>query len=533
MSEDPSPSSHANGAGNDRNTNDNDGNDIISSRTTQTVTFSVGPPASQGHEDSALMDDNDLTTGLLVEGNNNGNDDDNLEETRAGLTASQLAAAATRRHSSVRLVMRKIGNFVASFTLMGMLLLVPTIIYRALSKRKLDIAAWHSAGVMVGGTVILSVRLVYLHFTHWYMPGVQKYVVRILWMVPLYAVQSWLSLRFHHARIYIDTIRDLYEAYVIASFVYYLIELLGGEESMVRILRYKAREDPSLARKLGNHAFPLSLVLAPWDVGVEFMLQCKHGVLQYVVAKTVATILTYICQSVGVYGEGEFSWKVAYPYLAFFMNISVMYALYCLVKLFHAINDELRHPIDWHPLGKFLCVKGVVFFTWWQGVIIFYLEAHGVIEDIGSWTGEEVANGLIDYCICIEMVGFAIAHAFTFTYKEYLPSTVEEAIATYEQVQQEQENNGDGEGGDGSGGSRRGPAYHPPETLTRPMKFKDAFWSSTVPKETLQDIRRLQNGVDRAAAQISDPGTISLRNFPAGDDRQVETSQARRQQHVV
>jgi len=156
-----------------------------------------------------------------------------------------------------------------------------------------------------------------------------------------------------------------------------------------------------------------------------------------------------------------------------------------------------------------------------------------VIEDIGSWTGEEVANGLIDYCICIEMVGFAIAHAFTFTYKEYLPSTVEEAIATYEQVQQEQENNGDGEGGDGSGGSRRGPAYHPPETLTRPMKFKDAFWSSTVPKETLQDIRRLQNGVDRAAAQISDPGTISLRNFPAGDDRQVETSQARRQQHVV
>jgi hypothetical protein len=331
----------------------------------QTVTFSVGPPASSpGADDSALIDDNDLTIGLLDRTNNNehGDDegDDPEDNSRAGLFASGLFIAATRRHSSVRLVMRKVGNFVASFTLLAMLLLVPTIIYRALTKRKLDIAAWHSAGVMVGGTVILSMRLVYLHFTHWYMPGVQKYVVRILFMVPIYAIQSWLSLRFHHARIYIDTIRDLYEAFVIASFLYFLIELLGGEESMVRILRHKVQEDPSIERHLGHHAFPLSLVLTPWKLGVEFMLQCKHGVLQYVVAKTMATILTYICQSIGVYGEGQFSWTVAFPYVAFFMNISVMYALYCLVKLFHAVHDELRNPIDWHPLGKFLCVKGVV-----------------------------------------------------------------------------------------------------------------------------------------------------------------------------
>jgi hypothetical protein len=159
------------------------------------------------------------------------------------------------------------------------------------------------------------------------------------------------------------------------------------------------------------------------------------------------------------------------------------------------------------------------FFTWWQGVLIFYLKAHGVIDDIGSWTGEEVANGLIDYCICIEMVGFAVAHAYTFTYTEYLPSTVEEAMATYEQVHQEQDSNSDEGGGDSSGDGRRGPTYHPPETLSRPMKFKDAFWSSTVPKETLHDIRRLQNGVDHAAAQISDPGTISLQEISGRDDR--------------
>lgn len=164
-------------------------------------------------------------------------------------------------------------------------------------------------------------------------------------------------------------------------------------------------------------------------------------------------------------------------------------------------------------------------------MLIFYLKAHGIIEDIGSWTGEEVANGLIDYCICIEMIGFAVAHSFTFTYKEYLPSSVEEAIATYEQVQQEQhDNNSDEDGGDSSGEGRRGPTYRPPETLSRPMKFKDAFWSSTVPKETLHDIRRLQNGVDRAAAQISDPGMISLQQMPTVDGT---SNQRREQPHQV
>lgn len=499
---------------NDNNTRENENGTSNHSVRPPSNNFSVGPPPSQNADDSGLMDDNDLTTGLL--GMDPSHPDDDDDEAGGHTRVSQLAAAATRRHSTVRLVMRKIGNFVASFTLMAMLLLVPTIIYRALSERKLDIAAWHSAGVMVGGTVVLSVRLVYLHFTHWYMPNVQKYVVRILWMVPLYAVQSWLSLRFPHARIYINTIRDLYEAFVIASFLYYLIELLGGEESMVRILRHKAREDPVLAEHLSHHPFPFRFVLTPWNLGVEFMLQCKHGVLQYVVAKTFATILTYLCQSVDIYGEGQFSWTVAYPYIAFSLNISVMYSLYCLVKLFHAVNDELRYPIDWHPLGKFLCVKGVVFFTWWQGVIIFYLKAHGVIADMGTWTGQEVANGLIDYCICIEMVGFAIAHSFTFTYKEYLPSTVEEAVSAYEQVQLTDSN--DGGGNNGGSGEIAPPAYHPPETLSRPMRVRDAFWSSTLPSETLKDIRRLQNGVNRAVSQVNDPGTISLQHMSGGDE---------------
>ena len=130
------------------------------------------------------------------------------------------------------------------------------------------------------------------------------------------------------------------------------------------------------------------------------------------------------------------------------------------------------------------------------------------------------------------MVGFAIAHSFTFTYKEYLPSTVESAIAAYEQVQQSPgdstENNEINNDGGGIVGEDQGPSYHPPEILARPMKVKDAFWSSTLPSETLHDIRRLQNGVNHAAAQVQDPGTISLQGLPGcgnEDDNQLDLQQ--------
>jgi hypothetical protein len=227
------------------------------------------------HQDPLRDDVDDLTSSLLDPSTTQTSTSTNTNSSQ--WSTPFLPFLPQESLQAARQIVRRMGDYLAYVTLLGMLVLIPTVIYRALLDRHIDIAALDSAGIMVCGTLILSLRLVYLHLTHWYMPDVQKYVVRILWMVPIYAVQSWLSLRFHQLRIYIDSVRDLYEAYVIASFVYYLIELLGGQDALVNILEQKRHT------RLGHHAFPLSLILEPWELGVEFMLQCKHGVLQYVV----------------------------------------------------------------------------------------------------------------------------------------------------------------------------------------------------------------------------------------------------------
>jgi hypothetical protein len=399
-------------------------------------------------------------------------------------------------------VMKCLGNLLAITSTLTFLIAVPVIAYHAIKyeKARPDFAAFYSAGAFVCITLIMSTKLIYDHLTNWYMPDVQKYVVRILYMVPLYAIQSWLSLRFHNARIYIDVVRDLYEAYVIQSFMYFLMELLGGEDTLVQILQEK---DPHYGIHLGFVRF----IIPKWEMGFEFMANCKHGVLQYVVLKALGSISTATLEMLGMFHEGEFSWFSAYIYISFIINLSQMWALYCLVKFYHATHDNLASPVNWKPLGKFLCIKLVVFFTWWQGVAIAVLKSYDLIGDVGQWDVDDVANGLQDYLICIEMFCFAIAHSFTFTHKEYLPNRTG-AGGGYAHVDENDSSSGEQAEGDISLDYTE---FRPPviRTLNTPMGFRDALWSTTMPNETLNDIRRFRNGTtDQGLDDSSDIGML-------------------------
>jgi len=175
-------------------------------------------------------------------------------------------------------------------------------------------------------------------------------------MIPIFSIQSWFSLFFHSASPYLIAVRDLYEAFVLASFVYYIIELCGGEDQLANKLRMK---DP----KYGELNCLLRSRCGNWQMGRPFLLNCKYGVLQFVFFKIVTTIVVIILHSQDNFHKGEWGWNSSYTYLAIMMNVSIGYALYCLVKLYFATKDYLK---EWNPVWKFLCIKGIIFFTFWQ-----------------------------------------------------------------------------------------------------------------------------------------------------------------------
>lgn len=160
---------------------------------------------------------------------------------------------------------------------------------------------------------------------------------------------------------YIRAARELYEAFVLSSFLYYIIELGGGEEQMMRKLLVK---DPQHGR---HGAF--GRLFGSWQMGRPFLTNCKYGVLQYVLVKIVFTIAQIVLGSLGKLDSGDWGWDSAYAYLAVLINLSIAYALYCLVKLYFATKEDLK---EWNPVGKFLCIKGIVSGHPFRGMADFF-----------------------------------------------------------------------------------------------------------------------------------------------------------------
>ncbi|CAH8588530.1 unnamed protein product [Schistosoma haematobium] len=162
-----------------------------------------------------------------------------------------------------------------------------------------------------------------------------------------------------------------------------------------------------------------------------FIDHCRHGALQYTVIRPLTTAIALICEMVGVYGEGDFNFRHAFLYLTIINNVSQIWALYCLVMFYRCTRLELS-PMK--PVAKFLCVKFVVFMSFWQSILIAVLAATGVIRKVEAWKLYDVQSigiALQNFAICIEMFIAAIAHHFSFTWTPYVDPNSEPTSCCY------------------------------------------------------------------------------------------------------
>lgn len=106
-----------------------------------------------------------------------------------------------------------------------------------------------------------------MHTEYYTQPRLQRHVIRILWMVPIYSLDAWFALRFKDARIYLDPIRECYEAYVIYNFYAYLMNFL--EDELGNVEEYLAKKPPL------PHVWPLNYFVKPWRMGQDFLWETK------------------------------------------------------------------------------------------------------------------------------------------------------------------------------------------------------------------------------------------------------------------
>jgi len=291
-------------------------------------------------------------------------------------------------------------------------------VWLIISLRRQHVQA-HDIGLIIASFFVLgglpiNIWLIVMHLQHYTQPALQKLVIRVLWMVPIYAINSWLALYFTKQAIYFNTFRSCYEAFVVYSFHIYLTKSLerlqGGRQEMLEMLQEKPDYE---------HFAPFCW-MDNTKMGKPFLQMSRRGVLAYVVVRVCTALVAVPLECVGWYGDGTIDFGNGFVYLCIVNNVAAVWGLYCLIAFFQVLSKELA-PI--RPLPKFLCVKLVVFFSYWQGMLLSVLAFVGVLKD-STWNNEQfsskdVQNNVQNFLICIEMLFFSIAHHFAFSYREY------------------------------------------------------------------------------------------------------------------
>ncbi|POV95261.1 hypothetical protein PSHT_15762 [Puccinia striiformis] len=312
---------------------------------------------------------------------------------------------------------------------------------------------WVIAGSMSILSIIISAYTIHQHATHYHRPLEQRQIIRIILMPPVYgkitllpahalmtkeayitrstAVISFFSYRFFRAFTYYHLVETVYEAFAIGAFLFLLVQYIGNAPASQRVILSNAPK--------ASVPFPFCF----WRYRPSkpyFLHAIKWLVLQYCIFRPLITIVGIICEANHVLCATQYSvyfaqviWKrkrylllptesclkfgLKYVYLLYRIDFIVFsLALYGLMVFYTVTKIHLKGQ---SPLAKFLTIKGIVFFTFYQGFVFSILEKHEVIKGSLYWTSTNVSEGLQALCTTIEMVVFSIIMIFSFSADSY------------------------------------------------------------------------------------------------------------------
>lgn len=265
------------------------------------------------------------------------------------------------------------------------------------------------SGCCVMLSMHFTVQLLSQHLFYWKNPKEQKAIIIIILMAPLYAITSFVGLLDIQGSktffTFLESIKECYEALVLAKF-------MGLMYSYLNISISKNIVPDEIKGREIHHSFPVTIFM-PRTVRLEHhtLKVLKYWTWQFVVIRPVCSVLIIALQLIGFY-PSWLSWT-----FTFILNISVSMALYALVIFYHVFAKELAPH---KPLAKFMCVKGIVFFCFWQGIALEILAAVGFIKSHHFWLDvEQIQEALQNIFVILEMVVFSVIQQYAYHVAPY------------------------------------------------------------------------------------------------------------------
>ncbi|WWC88208.1 uncharacterized protein L201_003113 [Kwoniella dendrophila CBS 6074] len=268
---------------------------------------------------------------------------------------------------------------------------------------------WAVSGGCAALTTLITLFSLTMQAINYQHPPAQRQVMRVLLMPAVYSIVSFFSYRYYREYEYYILAETAYEAITLSAFLMLLMELVSMGTTDQQIQTALAEKDKK------KFPFPFNF----WRFRASkpyFWHALSFSVMQYVILRPLISIIGIICLYYGVLCPDEYSIHYAEVYLDAVDFVSISIALYGLVVFYVLCKDELKGR---KPLNKFLAIKLIVFFTFYQSFLFSILQSHNVIKGTALWTATNVSDGLSALCTCVEMVFFSIYMGWAYNWTDY------------------------------------------------------------------------------------------------------------------
>jgi hypothetical protein len=158
-------------------------------------------------------------------------------------------------------------------------------------------------GALVVFSCLLSTILILLHHFNLNRVPIQNKIINIIWLVPITGVSSYAVICGIKYNIYLEFIRDTYQAYCCYLFFALLLAYLGchDDEDLFAIETYLETSSVS------QLPFPLTILFSEPNLkGRKFLRFIQSGVLQFCVVKSFLVCISLLMQLFGYFHEYNF-----------------------------------------------------------------------------------------------------------------------------------------------------------------------------------------------------------------------------------
>ncbi|KAF2477366.1 DUF300-domain-containing protein [Lindgomyces ingoldianus] len=284
---------------------------------------------------------------------------------------------------------------------------------------------FHHFGLILSATfgllaVVIALFLILRHATHYLKPWEQKHIIRILFMIPIYATVSFLSYIYYRHAVYFELIRDCYEAFAIASFFtlmcHYVAPNLHEQKEYFRTIEPKNWVWPMNWMQKCTGGEIKGVFRRPLS-GLTWFNIVWISIFQYCFIRVFFTIVAVVTQAFGVYCSSSMDPRYSHIWVIVAEGLSVTVAMYCLIQFYIQLKGDLA---PYRPFLKVLCIKLVIFFCFWQSLVISFLTREGgPLKTSKKIQGPDLRIGIPSMLVCVEMAIFAVLHLFAFPWKPY------------------------------------------------------------------------------------------------------------------